>query len=62
MVTKYLVLDLPWDNEAATALLNKHAGHGWRVVGTVPAISRDTETVATVILQLDTPHRMGDGT
>jgi hypothetical protein len=28
----------------------------------VPAISRDAETVATVILQLDTPHRMGDGT
>jgi hypothetical protein len=59
MLTHYLVLDLPADNEAASEVLNKHAGHGWRVIATLPG---SQTRFPTVILQLETPHRIGDGT
>lgn len=35
MARTYLVLDLPHPSLDATTLLNKHASHGWRVVGTM---------------------------
>jgi hypothetical protein len=54
-----LVLDMPDDCAAATVLLTKHYSHGWRVAWVIPA---DRNHLTRLILQLDTPHRIGDGT
>jgi hypothetical protein len=59
VITTPLVLDMPDDCAAATVLLTKHYGRGWRVVWVIPA---DYGHGTRLILQHDTPHRMGDGT
>jgi hypothetical protein len=38
--------------------LNKHAGHGWRVVATLPG---SQTRFPTVILEHVAPHVFGDG-